>query len=106
MRIKNPRKAYLVEMLKIERKRYYQIKEGQTLQDVAETFSVSPILLAKENGLKKDVFVGQIVKIPSMCGNRYVVQEGDTKELLCGSDETYLQKNGTDIFYIGMEVVL
>ena len=93
-------------MLKTEQRKYYQIKKGQTLKDVADAFSVSPVLLAKENDLKNDVFVGQIVKIPSARGNRYVVKEGDTKKLLCGSEQEYFRKNGTDAFYIGMEVIL
>ena len=93
-------------MLKTEKFDYYKIKEGQTLRAVAEYFSVSEYLLAKVNGLKAPIYQGQILKIPEEKGNAYVVREGDTKELLCGSEENYLRKNGTDAFYIGMRIIL
>ncbi len=93
-------------MLKTEKWDHYKIKEGQTLREVAEYFSVSEYLLAKENGLKEPIDKGQVLKIPKETGNAYVVREGDTKEFLCGSKENYLRKNGTDIFYIGMRIVL
>ena len=89
-------------MLKTQIQRYYKLKKGQTLKEVAKYFSVSEYLLAKENGLKEAPFVGQILLIPDQRGNEYIVREGDTKALLCGSEENYVKKNGTDIFYIGM----
>ena len=45
-----------------------------------------------------------VLKIPEARGNEYFVQEGDTKALLCGSEENFRLKNGTDIFYIGMRI--
>ncbi len=93
-------------MLKIERAQYYKVKSGQTLQEIAEFFSLSQSLLMKENALKEEVHAGQILKIPIECGNAYVVQAGDSKELLCGSAENYRRKNGTDVFYIGMRVII
>lgn len=94
------------QMLKIAHVPYYKVKQGQTLAQIAEAFSLSPYLLAKENGLTEPLFVGQILKIPDQKGHRYVVQAGDSKELLCGSAENYRVKNGTDVFYIGMEVLI
>ena len=93
-------------MLKIERKKYYQVKSGQSLREIARHFSVSERLLAQENHLTEQPHVGMLLKIPSETGDVYVVQEGDTKELLCGSAENYRRKNGTDDFYIGMHVIL
>ena len=74
------------------------------MTEIADCFSVSEYLLAKENGLTQAPFAGQILRIPSERGNAYTVREGDTKALLCGSEENYVRKNGTDIFYIGMRV--
>ncbi len=91
-------------MLKTQNQRYYKVKKGQSLAEIADCFSVSEYLLAKENGLTQAPFAGQILRIPSERGNAYTVREGDTKALLCGSEENYLRKNGTDIFYIGMRV--
>ncbi len=99
-------RAYTIQMLKTERYDFYKVKRGQTLFEVAEYFSVSEWLLAKENGLTAPIFCGQILKIPQERGDRYVVKAGDTKELLCGSAENYARKNGTDVFYIGMRVIL
>ncbi len=93
-------------MLKTERKKYYKVKEGQTLQEIARYFSVSPYLLARENELTAPPYTGQILQIPVEGGNYYHAKEGDSKALLCGSEEKYFRKNGTDILYIGMTVVL
>ena len=91
-------------MLKLISSKYYRVKQGQTLHEIAIAFSVAERLIAKENGLTEEPFVGQILKIPDKKGNRYIVQAGDTKQLLCGSEENYRAKNGTDVFYIGMRV--
>ena len=93
-------------MLKTEKVKYYIVKDGQTVREIAEYFSVSPYLLAKNNGLEKEPTQGRVLQIPAERGNLYIVKEGDTKTLLCGSAENYKKKNGTDIFYIGMRVIL
>ena len=93
-------------MLKIERRKFYQVKAGQDLRAIAEHFSVSEWLLSKENGLEREPIIGTVLKIPEESGNAYIVQAGDRKELLCGSAENYRKKNGTDVFYIGMRVIL
>lgn len=87
-------------------KQFHTVRKGQSLSDIADFYCVSTYLLAKENGLREEVYAGQVLKIPNERGNVYFVQEGDTKALLCGSEENYEKKNGTDIFYIGMRVIL
>ena len=82
------------------------MKTGQTVADIAKAFCVSERLLVKENGLTEEPKAGQILKIPQERGNSYTAKAGDTKTLLCGSDENYRRKNGTDILYIGMRVIL
>lgn len=99
-------RTYTIQMLKTEQYQFYKVKEGQSLRGIAEYFSVSEWLLAKENGLTGAVYKGQILKIPCEHGHAYVVKEGDTKELLCGSVENYERKNGTSAFYIGMRVIV
>ena len=86
------------------KRQYYQVKPGQTLEEIADYFSVAERLLAQENGLSSPPYAGQILYIPTEGGNAYTVQEGDTKALLCGAEEAYRRKNGTDVFYIGMKV--
>ncbi len=93
-------------MLKTEKVNYYKVKEGQSIGDIAAYFSISPYLLARENDLRTSPKAGEILKIPDARGNYYTVQEGDTKALLCGSEERYYRLNGTDCFYIGMQVVI
>jgi hypothetical protein len=93
-------------MLKTVQVQFYKVKEGQSVRQIAEYFSVSPYLLAKENGLICEPSCGCVLTIPNERGNYYVVKEGDSKALLCGSEENYEKKNGTDVFYIGMRVVL
>ncbi|MBQ8375357.1 MAG: LysM peptidoglycan-binding domain-containing protein [Clostridia bacterium] len=89
-------------MLKKINRQFYKVKAGQTLKAVAEYFSVSPYLLARENGLTAELFEGQILQIPKETGNAYTVQAGDSEELLCGKKENYLKKNGAQVFYPGM----
>ena len=93
-------------MLKVRKTDYYKVKKGQTLFQIAEYFSVSEWLLVKENELTAPPSAGQILVIPKEKGNVYIVREGDTKALLCGSEENYFRKNGTDVFYIGMRVII
>ncbi len=93
-------------MLKVEQVKYYKVKKGQTLGEIAAFFSVSEGLLIKENHLTENPHVGMLLKIPTVGGNAYIVREGDTKTLLCGSEENYYKKNGTNVFYIGMRVIL
>ena len=80
------------------------MKSGQTLREIADYFSVAERLLAQMNDLSTAPYAGQILRIPTIGGDAYTVQEGDTKALLCGGEENYRKKNGTDIFYIGMRV--
>ena len=94
----------LIAMLKIVRAKFYKVKAGQRVEEIATAFGVSPWLLVKENGLKEQPFAGQILRIPAEIGNEYTVQAGDSKALLCGGEKNYRRKNGTDIFYIGMRV--
>ncbi len=76
------------------------------MRSIAEAFCVSEFLLVKINGLQAQPFVGQVLEIPTPRGNAYTVKKGDTKTLLCGSDEQFTYKNGTDILYLGMRVIL
>ncbi len=93
-------------MLKVKIPKFYKVKEGQSLDEIAETFNVSAYKLAKINALKGEVVKGQILEIPKERGNRYTVKEGDSKTLLCGSEENFERWNGTDVFYIGMRVII
>ena len=93
-------------MLKMERRKLYQVKSGQTVYDIAEAFGVSAFKLAQENALTNAVYAGQILRIPTTQGNAYTVQAGEDKRLLCGSDERYFKQNGTHILYPGMKIRL
>lgn len=93
-------------MLKVEIPKYYKVKSGQTIEEIAKAFGVSAYLLAKENELNKQPCAGQMLKIPTARGNSYLVRAGDSKKLLCGSEERYKKINGTDILYIGMRIIL
>lgn len=92
-------------MLNIEIPRFYKVKGTQTLREIAETFCVSERVLATANGLTAPPSAGQILEIPAVRGNLYTVREGDSKALLCGSEENFTKKNG-GAFYLGMRAVL
>ena len=93
-------------MLRLEIKRFYQVKHGQTLDKIAKTFGVAEYLLVKINALTQPPHAGQILIIPTERGNAYTAQAGECKTLLCGSEENFAQRNGTDILYPGMRVIL
>lgn len=86
--------------------KYYKVKQGQTIAEIAAAFGVSAFLLVKENALKREPHAGQMLKIPARRGNAYTVKAGEDKTLLCGSEENYEARNGTRAFYIGMRVIL
>lgn len=93
-------------MLRFQEKKYHKVQDGQTLSDIARAYHVAERLLVQENGLQAPPKKGQILKIPENSGNAYTVKAGESKSLLCGNEENYRLKNGTDIFYIGMRVIL
>ncbi len=86
-------------------KKLYKVKRGQTVVSLAKEVGVTPYLLVSTNRLTGEIFEGQLLFLPGR-GNLYTVREGDTKALLCGGKESYEKKNGTDIFYLGMRVLL
>ena len=91
-------------MLKTQQRKFYQVQAGQTVQSIAEAFSVSPFKLAEVNHLHEPLKIGQILYIPSETGNAYTVKAGEDKCLLCGSEERYILLNGTSILYPGMKI--
>ena len=96
-------------MLRIVVKKYHKVQAGQTAKTIAEAYGVSVYRLALENGLKEEVSVGQILRIPLERGNTYTVQRGDTKSLLCGSAEAFDKRNaggGVGVLYPGMRIIL
>ena len=84
---------------------FYRVKRGQTLSQVAQAFGVSPVRLAGENNITGELCGGEVLKLPPR-GNVYTVQGGESKSLLCGSPEKFLQLNGTAAFYPGQKVLL
>lgn len=92
--------------LRLEIPKFYKVKEGQTLEEIAATFRLPPALLVFENALKSEVGAGEVLKIPEPNGNLYTVQAGDTKLLLSGGEENFRRKNGTDLLYPEMKVFL
>ena len=85
---------------------YYKVKKGQTVKDVAKAFCVAERLLIAENKLTEEPREGSILRIPAERGNVFTAREGQTKTLLCGSDKRYAKKNGTEILYPGMRIIL
>lgn len=84
----------------------YRVKKGQTLQDIALAFSRPARLIAVFNGLTEEPKEGEILLIPETEGNLYTVRGGESKTLLCGSDEAFLKKNGTACLYPTQTVLL
>ncbi len=83
----------------------HRVRRGQTLAVISRTFGVPPRLLAAVNGLCAEPPAGTLLLIPPAC-NVYRVRGGETRALLCGSDEAFAQKNGTRCLYPGQIVAL
>ncbi|MBQ8320169.1 MAG: LysM peptidoglycan-binding domain-containing protein [Clostridia bacterium] len=92
-------------MLKRLQTKRYKVKRGQTAASLAAACGVNVYFFVKANGLKEELYEGQLVHLPD-AGNLYTVRAGDTPALLCGSKEGYEKRNGTEIFYPGMRVLL
>ena len=94
---------YSSMMLKLGIGQLYKVKGGQKLEEVASECATTVFAIVHRNGLKEELYDGQLIFLPEPA-NVYVVQAGDTKQLLCGGDAEFFQKNGTDVFYPGMRV--
>ena len=86
--------------------KYYRVKRGQSLKDIASAFGLPLSLLVKENALSSPPKVGEVLLIPKRKGNLYTVQGGESKTLLCGSCEAFEKRNGTRRIYLGQTVFL
>ena len=92
--------------LSLVRTGLYRVKRGQTLCCVAHAFGLPPRVLAAENGLSEELFEGQLLKIPAAAGNLYIVRGGESRRLLCGSEENVERRNKTALLYIGQSVLI
>ncbi|MBR2904228.1 MAG: LysM peptidoglycan-binding domain-containing protein [Clostridia bacterium] len=92
-------------MLKIDGRKYHKVSRGETIKKIAEAYCVGEYAIVRENGLTGEVETGQILRLPKERGNCYMVQAGDTKSVLCGSEERYEKINGPYLFP-GMRVRL
>ncbi len=96
---------YTIVMLKLKEQKWYKVKRGQTLQTIATGLNTTAYALARENDLKEEVYEGQLLRVPE-ARPLYTAQAGDDKALLCGSEQAYVKRNGTQAFYPGMRVRL
>ncbi|PWM52723.1 MAG: hypothetical protein DBX60_04070 [Bacillota bacterium] len=80
------------------------LKRGQTLEDVARTFSLPLRALVSFNGLASDPEEGQVLFLPE--GDLYEVRGGETMALLSGSERSFTAKNGTKWLYPTQRVLL
>ncbi len=92
--------------LELEQKTYYRLKRGQSLSDVARVYGIPPRVLAAVNGLKEEPWEGCVLQIPAERRNLYTVRGGESKAMLCGSDENFAERNKTQCLYIGQTVWL
>lgn len=91
--------------LKTDRKSFYLVKEGDSLQSICEGAEISLVALCKKNGLNGEdgLKVGMILGMPPS-GNRYIVQAGDKIVTLCKSVERFEELNGMREIFPGMVI--
>lgn len=83
----------------------YRVKRGQTLCDVARAFCCPPSAVASLNALKEEPEEGRVLLIPP-ARDLYLVRGGESRTLLCGSEENFYARNGTSCLYPGQTVFL
>ena len=83
---------------------FYRVKNRQKLSDIAAAFSVPVCRLARENALTEEPCAGQVLFIPQNCGNLYCPRGGESRTLLCGSEENFLSRNGTSALFPAQRV--
>ena len=82
----------------MEYKKLHKVASGETLEKIAKTYRLPVRAIVKENGLKSEVWTGQVLILPLSQGDLYTAQAGDSKALLCGSKENYEKKNGKILY--------
>ena len=92
--------------LQLECTQYYRVKQGQTLAQIARAFSMPPRVLAACNGLFAEPEAGSVLLLPEERRNLYTVRGGESKSLLCGSQEAFKARNGTELFYPAQRIWL
>ena len=85
--------------------RYYRVKRGQNLCEIAAAYGVPPRLIAAVNALTGEPEAGRVLILPA-AGNLYTVRGGESKSLLCGSPAAFFEKNRTNCLYPGQKVLL
>ena len=92
-------------MLELENKKFHKVSYGETLEKISSVYCLPVREIVKENSLTGEVWTGQVLVLPEPKGNLYVAQAGESKRLLCGSEENYEKKNGK-VLYPGLKVWL
>ena len=90
----------------LSRPELYRVKHGQTLTDTAACFRVPLPLLCRSNNLSAEPEEGEILRLPPAGGDLYRVQGGESRTLLCGSEESFFARNGTRALYPSQRVYL
>lgn len=97
--------AWRVKLL-LKEQSVYRVKKGQTLNDLQNAFCIPARLIAIENALTEELRGGEVLFIPEAKGNLYVVRGGESKTLLCGSEERFFEKNKTNCLYPAQKILL
>ena len=101
----SPRIVCRVKLL-LKESRFYRVKRGQTLKEIATAFSCTERLFIVANSLTEEVQEGEILAIPQAEGHLYTVRGGESKALISGSDERFFEKNQTRFLYPMQKVIL
>ena len=71
----------------------YRVKDGDTLEKIAQTYGISVDTIRWANDIKRDsLSIDQILKIPPVTGIIHKVQEGDTVQSIAKRYKTDSQK--------------
>lgn len=92
--------------LKLLSGRFYRVKKGQTLYEIARTFCLPPRVLAAVNSLSSEPEEGNVLIIPPHAENLYLVKGGESQSLLCGTKENFFERNFTAFLYPTQIVLL
>lgn len=68
----------------VEYFKYYTIKQGDTIYQIARQYNINPELLSVLNGIEENdyIYPNQVILIPQSGYSYYITKEGDTLDIV------------------------
>ena len=89
---------------------FYRVNENETVFSLSQKFNIPPVIIVKENNLKKEIEVGDILIINKCNYTIYKVQPFDTIKTVAHkfnkTEKEILDKNNLPYLFYGLEIII